>query len=121
MLLSREPRGIVAFGAGAQVFAHLTLFMQAYPSISSCKIVNRTANERLRTLVHDLRARHPGVQVDGHASIDDRGEQSLSLGAILADADIVVTATSATEPLFPSRYVSAGTHLCLIGSYTPAM
>lgn len=39
----------------------------------------------------------------------------------MRDASIVVTATSSTVPLFPSSFVSPGTHLCLIGSYKPTM
>jgi ornithine cyclodeaminase len=36
-------------------------------------------------------------------------------------ADIICTATSATTPLFPSSWVTPGTHINLVGSFTPTM
>ena len=36
-------------------------------------------------------------------------------------ADVICTATSSEEPLFPSDWVSPGTHLNLVGSFTPHM
>jgi ornithine cyclodeaminase/alanine dehydrogenase-like protein (mu-crystallin family) len=43
------------------------------------------------------------------------------LGAAVAAADIVSCATLATEPLVHGRHLRAGSHLDLIGSFTPAM
>jgi len=39
----------------------------------------------------------------------------------LRAGDIVICATSSTSPLFPSSWVKDGTHVILIGSYTPTM
>ena len=36
-------------------------------------------------------------------------------------ADVIICATSSTVPLFPSCWVRTGTHVILIGSFTPAM
>lgn len=36
-------------------------------------------------------------------------------------ADVIICATSSTAPLFPSSWVRTGTHVILIGSYTPSM
>ena len=36
-------------------------------------------------------------------------------------ADVIICATSSTVPLFPSAWVRMGTHVILIGSFTPAM
>lgn len=36
-------------------------------------------------------------------------------------ANIIICATSSTSPLFPSSWVRVGTHVVLIGSYTPEM
>ncbi|HJV69940.1 ornithine cyclodeaminase family protein [Ideonella sp.] len=44
-----------------------------------------------------------------------------ALEAALAEADIVSCATLATAPLVPGRWLRPGTHLDLIGSFTPAM
>jgi ornithine cyclodeaminase len=44
-----------------------------------------------------------------------------SLEAAVAAADIVSCATLAMEPIIPGRWLQPGSHLDLIGSYTPAM
>lgn len=49
------------------------------------------------------------------------GHEDVDLETVVHNADIIITATSATTPLFPSKYVKPGTHLCLIGSYKPEM
>lgn len=122
MLSSRtdEPRTLVAIGAGEQISAHISLFLSSYPKIRSCKIFNRTHNTRLTTLLDTLKS-HAGIAVEGLALVDNAGAENPELPKALQGADIVVTATSSTLPLFPSRYISSGAHLCLIGSYTPAM
>jgi ornithine cyclodeaminase len=44
-----------------------------------------------------------------------------SLAEAAAEADIVSCATLATEPLIAGRWLRPGTHIDLIGSFTPAM
>jgi len=46
---------------------------------------------------------------------------SADLAKAVADADIVSCATLSTEPLIRGEWLRAGTHLDLIGSFTPAM
>ncbi|PSR97087.1 hypothetical protein PHLCEN_2v4368 [Hermanssonia centrifuga] len=120
-----SPRVLVAVGAGAQIAAHLSLFLSSYPSITVCKIYNRSANARLHSLVESLKAMHPSVQSTGVALPNDTDGENLvekqQFSDAIRSADIIVTATSSTVPLFPSSYVSPGTLLCLIGSYTPVM
>jgi ornithine cyclodeaminase/alanine dehydrogenase-like protein (mu-crystallin family) len=48
-------------------------------------------------------------------------EAAADLGPAVAAADIVSCATLATEPLVQGRWLAAGSHLDLIGSFTPAM
>ena len=48
-------------------------------------------------------------------------ESASDLGAAVAAADIVSCATLATEPLVQGRWLAPGSHLDLIGSFTPAM
>lgn len=82
---------------------------------------NRSVNARLDSLVGALRTEHAGVDISGHALVDDAGADNPALRDAVAGADIIITATSSRQALFPSSYVSPGTFLCLIGSYTPAM
>lgn len=43
------------------------------------------------------------------------------LAAAVAEADIICTATMATEPLIKGKWLTPGTHLDLIGAYRPDM
>ncbi|KAH8105238.1 NAD(P)-binding protein [Cristinia sonorae] len=124
---ARAPINVVAIGSGAQIAAHISLFLSHYPSIDQCTIFNRSVNSRLTNLLEQLRGRlaSRNVRFFGHAlptsdSEEDTEERRL-LRRSLQDAQIVITATSSTKPLFPSSYITAGTHICLIGSYTPQM
>ncbi|MDB6000373.1 MAG: Ornithine cyclodeaminase, partial [Rhizobacter sp.] len=66
-----------------------------------------------------------GAQASGWvAEMCQRGidaRMARSLEAAVADADIVSCATLATEPVVPGRWLKAGSHLDLIGSFTPSM
>ncbi len=44
-----------------------------------------------------------------------------SVEAYVRLADVIVCATSATEPLFPGAWVKTGAHVVLVGSYKPSM
>jgi ornithine cyclodeaminase len=48
-------------------------------------------------------------------------EAAADLGHAVAQADIVSCATLATEPLLSGRWLRPGSHLDLIGGFTPAM
>ncbi|KAL0948402.1 hypothetical protein HGRIS_010983 [Hohenbuehelia grisea] len=116
----KHPTSIVAFGAGMQIESNLDLHLRSYPSIKTCTIINRTKNARLDNLCVFLSATFPGVSIAGIG----RGKDNQAEGAVEAavrSASIVICATSATQALFPSAWVHAGTHVILIGSYTPAM
>ena len=121
LLVATPPERIVAIGAGGQIAAHLALFLARYPSVHTCTVFNRSANPRLDALVAGLRSAHAGVTIRGAALVDDAGAENPALREAVAAADVIVTATSSKAALFPSSYVSPGTFLCLIGSYTPAM
>ncbi|KAI0072603.1 NAD-P-binding protein [Panus rudis PR-1116 ss-1] len=119
---STPPQTILAVGAGAQVAAHLSIFLAYYASsVKDVLIFNRSVNERVLSLVSELQAKFPNVSVRGLKlpAINSGGEGAFK--EAVSKADIIVTATSSTEPLFPSEWVKSGTHLCLIGSYKPSM
>jgi len=119
LLGPKQPHKLVAFGAGIQIKAHVDLHLRAYPSITTCIIINRTENERLSNLIVVLRSRHhPQVEFEGIAS-DQRDAQIV--GQHLLEADIICTATSSRIPLFGTSFVRKGAHINLIGSYTPSM
>ena len=121
----RPPRSMVAIGSGAQIGAHVPLFLQHYRTITRCTIFNRTANARLQGLIDSLRGdpRYNHVRFEGHVLPQDDLETSerRAFRESLQGSQVVITATSSAKPLFPSSYIPSGTHLCLIGSYTPKM
>ncbi|KAE9409207.1 NAD(P)-binding protein [Gymnopus androsaceus JB14] len=111
-----SPVHIAAFGAGAQIIAHLDLHLQVFASVKSCTIINRTLNARVSAVASELQLKHPSVKISVLASAS-REEVRTSLST----ASIIITATPSRVPLFPSSWVRSGTHVILIGSYTPQM
>ncbi|KAF8631658.1 hypothetical protein AX17_005060 [Amanita inopinata Kibby_2008] len=112
----RHPTSIVAFGAGKQIEAHLDLHLSHFSSIKTCAVVNRTINSRVQNLKNVLESRFPSVSFTWLASKDEQ-----DVKRFVSRASIIICATPSTGPLFPSDWVRAGTHVILIGSYTPAM
>ncbi|KAF8063394.1 hypothetical protein FPV67DRAFT_1421233 [Lyophyllum atratum] len=121
-----NPTYVVAFGAGKQIEAHLDLHLRSFPSITSCTIVNRTLNARVAALKKLLTPRFPLVSFNfiatsNNNTADPSDSPPGDLRSTLISASLIICATSATSPLFPSSWVRPGTHVILIGSYTPAM
>jgi len=54
-----------------------------------------------------------------HAELGLPVEPVTSTAAALAGADIVITATTAAEPVFAAAELAAGTHITAMGQYTP--
>ena len=106
--LSRpDARRLLVVGAGAMsrplVRAHTTV----RPSIETVTIWNRTRS-RAEEVAHDLRAEGFTVEV-----ADD-------LDKAIAEADIITTCTRGTEPLVRGGLLRPGTHVDLVGGFTPA-
>ena len=59
--------------------------------------------------------------VDQLAQLGITARASADLQSTLASADMVVAATTATEPFIRSDWVRPGTHLGLVGAFTPGM
>jgi ornithine cyclodeaminase len=121
---------LVAFGAGKQIEAHIELHLSAFPTITHCSVVNRSQNDRLRGLIARLQSRYQerkidivGIALSGQLLDDDQGLDAnpANVKQLVMLADIICTATSATAPLLPSSWVTPGTHINLVGSFTPAM
>ena len=112
----------MAFGAGKQIGAHLDLFIRHFPSISHCTIVNRTINVRANFLKETIKARFNHINFHVISSQEEKNqEDSRQIEDAVRSADVIICATSSIVPLFPSSWVSTGTHVILIGSFTPVM
>ncbi|HEY3773583.1 MAG TPA: ornithine cyclodeaminase family protein [Solirubrobacteraceae bacterium] len=107
-LLARpDSRRLVIFGAGVQGAAHAAAIRAVRPIEHVIVIGAGSDSARASALVAQLRA-------DGaSARLGDAGA--------LAEADIVCTCTTATEPLFAEGAVRPGTHVNAIGSHRPSM
>lgn len=102
--LARPDAGTLAvFGTGVQARAHLEAFLTTR-SFRTVRIVGRTGADACAAWVRD------GFGVDA-AAVD--------AAAALRDADIVVTATRAKEPLFAGGLVKPGAFVAAIGSSKP--
>ncbi len=102
-----DARHLLLVGAGAIA----RLLPAAYRTVRPIERVTVWARrpEAAQALAAELRAQ----DFDAVAATD--------LAAAVAGADIVSCATLATEPIVRGRWLRAGSHLDLIGSFTPAM
>lgn len=70
---------------------------------------------------------YPGIfSPDMKLTINDSddsfaGNQNPQLKDIILSSELIICATSSQTPLFPSSWVRDGSHVILIGSYTPQM
>jgi ornithine cyclodeaminase/alanine dehydrogenase-like protein (mu-crystallin family) len=106
-LLARDDAGeLTIVGSGVQARAHVEA-MACVRSIRRARIVSKNPSHA-RQLADDLRARFPFV-----IEPVDEVEEALK------GADLVVTATTAREPVLKRQWVSPGTHINAIGTYSP--
>lgn len=109
-LLAREDARVLAIiGAGVQGRAHIDalLGIREFESVR----VHAPTDAHARALVESARAAHPaGVEFGASASAREA----------VQDADVVVTATSAREPVLAHEWIGAGVHINSVGASTPA-
>lgn len=102
-LARRDSRAILVVGAGTVARSLIDAYGAAFPQ-ARFTVWNRSRAGAER-LVQD----RPGVVIADN------------LETAVRAADIVTSATMATEPLIRGDWLRPGTHLDLIGAYTPAM
>lgn len=103
--LAPRPRGpLLVVGAGAQARSHLEAFREGL-GVSKVSVLSRTP-ERAEALAEH--ARSLGMEA---AAVAAPGEA-------LADAGLVVTATTSQEPVLPDA-VAEGTFIAAVGSFQP--
>jgi ornithine cyclodeaminase len=98
-----DSRAILVVGAGTVARSLLGAYAAGFPG------ARFTIWSRSRTSAEALAAEVPGVTV-----ADD-------LAQAVTRADIVASATMATEPVIRGEWLRPGTHLDLIGAYRPDM
>jgi ornithine cyclodeaminase/alanine dehydrogenase-like protein (mu-crystallin family) len=108
-ILARPDAGVLTvMGAGAQAAQHLRFHLAARPSIRRVLVWNRTpdAAERLAAGVS-----FPGVAISAAPDAE----------AAVRAADIVACLTASSEPVLKGEWLRAGSHVDLVGGFTPAM
>lgn len=94
---------LVVFGSGPQAVEHVIALVQIR-ELTDIRLVGRTP-ERTRPALEELASR--GIRADQGSSED------------LAQADIIVCATSSSEPLFDTSLVRDGACVAAIGAHQP--
>ena len=108
-LLSRpDAREFLMVGAGTQSTSLIRAHVSVRPAIARVTIWNRTRS-RAEAVAKQLKDLGRTVSV-----ADD-------LAAAVRTADIISVATLSTEPLIQGSWLKPGTHLDLVGAYTPQM
>lgn len=102
-----DSASLAVFGTGYQAAAQVRAVAAVLPALREVHVVGRTAHRRdafLAALSADL----PGLRVTGAGP-----EQAVRA------ADVVITATGSTEPVFDGDWLQPGTHVNAIGSNQP--
>ncbi|NDW03988.1 ornithine cyclodeaminase family protein [Jiella pacifica] len=108
LLAKAEPTTLLVCGAGTVAANLVEGYAALFPSLETVLVWNRTT-ARAEKLVTSLA--HPGVKV--FVAVD--------LEAAAGEADIVSTATMASEPFLAGEWLKPGAHVDLIGAYTLQM
>lgn len=102
-----ECIGIV--GTGVQARMQLEMLQHVVVDCRRCLVWGRDAS-KAEAMVEEMRGRRSvqewGLEIDVASTLD----------ALVPASDLVVTATSAREPLFDAGLVRAGTHITAMGS-----
>lgn len=103
-VLARAESGDLAIiGSGVQARSHLAA-MTCVRSIRRVRVVSRNP-AHAQQFVKEMRAIYP-FPIEAVASIE----------AAVRDADLIVTATSSTEPVLKRNWISQGAHLNVVGA-----
>lgn len=108
LLANPEPKTHLMVGAGTVAASILDAYKAIFPSIDRFMIWNRNP-ERAEALASQMSHHISGIEV------------ATSLPDACADADIITTATMATEPVLRGEWIQPGTHVDLIGAFRPDM
>jgi len=144
-----QVKQITVFGSGKQGKYHILMMAQiCASSVEKILVVNRTMSNSIK-LIEELckhsQADHcnwPFVFTESSSSqapittIASNSKRIIVLAAhstqqqqdneqlgksIISNSQIICTTTNSSTPLFEGKYISKGTHINCIGSYTPKM
>lgn len=102
-LVSRPPEVVTVIGTGRQCRQHVELIRAELPDVTEVRVVGRRAGPRDAVVRAALEAGLPAVGLADPA-------------VAVRDAGLVITVTSAREPLFPADALAAGALVCALGA-----
>ncbi|KAF9438311.1 hypothetical protein BGZ76_008699 [Entomortierella beljakovae] len=131
LLDGKDSLTLVIFGSGAQAKAHIQLLVHVVPQIKRVVVCNRTL-PRAEELINSIKSQRWLKNVEAVAFSITTGESTGPISApsqdptaqlkhIVQNADIICTCTNSRQALFPGEWVKPGTHINMIGSFTPEM
>lgn len=98
-------------GAGEMAFHLITAHCQVQPTIKQVFIWNRTMGKAQELCQSELTQRFPQIKFEAVNSIDN----------YVSRANLISSATATSTPIIPGKCLQPGTHVDLIGAYTPEM
>ena len=108
LLANPLPKTHLMVGAGTVASSVIDAYREVFPSIDRFIVCNRTISNAYK-FVETTRHKVAGIEV------------MESLGDACGEADIITCATMATEPVLKGEWIKPGTHVDLIGAFTPNM
>lgn len=114
-LSPRSIHNLVVFGAGLQAQEHVIAMKCIVDNIANITIVNRS-RDRAEKLAAYLSQTFSSTKVN---VVLQSNAKKVELA--VRSANVIVTATNSTIPLFQGNWVASGCHIIGVGSYTPDM
>ena len=115
--LAPDPvRHLLVLGSGPQAAGHIRALHEVL-TVESVTVLSRTVS-RAADLA-DTVSRELGIQTRGAGAGD--AADSTKTAAAIADADVIVCATTAASPLFPAAAVRPGALVIAVGSHEPGV
>ncbi|HET6669118.1 MAG TPA: ornithine cyclodeaminase family protein [Pyrinomonadaceae bacterium] len=106
LLARTDARNLAVLGSGVQARTHL-IAMAEVRAIKRCRIASRHLEHAHKFA--DEMSKHVSFPIEPVATVADA----------LEGADLIVTATTAKEPIVKRDWIAPGTHLNLVGSSIP--
>ena len=107
-LARRDAKSLLIVGTGRVARQLAQYHVALRPALTSVRVWGRS-QAHAASMADELR----GHDIDARVASD--------LPAAAAESDIISAATLATEPLLQGRWIRPGTHVDLVGGYTPGM
>jgi len=111
LLARKDITKMLMVGAGEMAFHLITAHCQIHPLIKQVFIWNRSPDKAQSLCQGELSKRFPQVKFEAVESIEETVSQ----------VGLVSSATASTIPIIPGKALRPGTHVDLIGAFTPEM